>query len=1378
MTKTLTAITVLCLLLLSIPSYLFGQNCSNWLYLPDGQTAFVRVGDLNVSGNQVTVEAEFTRTTPYDPVYHGGDIVGKHSTQANTNYLLRPNLGAITTDAGFFEVNVCPIQLNVTYHAAMVYDGSTLKYYRDGVLLGQTAATGNLITQDVIPADIGYFVTQLVDENFVGYINEVRIWNVARTQAQIQANMFTSLPSPATQPGLLGYYVFDDLTNKQGNTVYNGVMMNSGGQIGQTNPYCSVTKPTGVTGTLTGSNTCNGAPGLLTFHSQAGSGPFTLAYTDGVTTWSQTNVMDGQPFAVKVQPTVSTTYTLVSIQDATNCITYATPGITATINPGNCTLCNGSLGDPILNATFGSGTGNSPDLGTVIPGATTSLTYQPTNGEPPAPTPLDGYYTISNEVPYNSSGPYWYTGGKDHTGDPNGYMLYENPGSTVGEFFRMPLTTLCGGGTYEFAAWFAESDNILTTTNPILPDLTFIVQTTDGTVLATYNTGPIPQLSSWTWSHHGFFFTLPPGVTSAIVRILDNNPGGTNLPGNDFAIDDITFRPCGPMTIASIAAGGSATICPGGQGSFIANVSSGYTNPAYQWQISSDSDKTWTDIPGATNTSLSVTAPSQVTRPIAYHYRILTAEAANIQSPSCRVASNDVILTVNVPPNTGFSFTQQPCNPLQVQLTGTAAAGLTYAWMVDGTNQPSPDPSTPSFLYTFSGYGSHSVTLSSAGAASCVSTTTEDVFLALTPAEIVQTPDTGICAGKPVPLSATAGLGFCWSPSTGLDNPSSTHPVATPAVTTKYHFTSLIAGANLVVNGDFSAGNTGFTSAYTYAANGAPTGVYYVGPNPGTWLPGSPSCTDHTNGSGNMLLVNGAQQGGAGVWSETIAVQPNTNYSFSAWLDNITTVNPAILQFSINGQPMGSQLTANVNTCVWDQFYTTWNSGSATTAVISIVNQNTVLSGNDFALDDISFAPVTMETDSVTIDVETPVVNATPASVTVCPGVAAPLQASGASTYSWSPATGLSDPASANPSSLLPPSSSGSSMTYTVTGTTARGCTATATSTVNEQPQLLTLGPKDSTICNGSQAQLYASGGNTYSWSPATSLNAPTSPDPVAILSAPTEFYLTVADLNNCPEEDSLFIGIRPQPVFAAPPDETVCSGFGVKLVSKNGPGYIYSWSPAIGLDDPSAPAPIASPGETTTYTLDISDSVCSVYASSFNTEVVVDQGPVVTVKKDNDIDCTVHSAQLHASGALYYNWSPATGLSTASSPDPVASVDSTTTYLVKGTNLNGCYNYDSVTVAVMATGVNTFVVPNAFTPNGDGHNDCFGIQRWGDVQLEEMQIFNRWGVLVFSTQSPSACWDGTFHGQLQPTGAYPYVIRAHTYCGEITRTGVLMLIR
>ena len=1137
--------------------------------------------------------------------------------------------------------------------------------------------------------------------------------------------------------------------------------------------------PPGTTGTLTGSNTCNGAPGLLTFHSLVGPGPFTLTYTDGTTTWSQTNVMDGEPFQVLVQPTVSTTYTLVSIQDATGNSISAAPGITATINPGNCTLCTGSLGDPILNATFGSGTGNAPPLGTTIPGASTNLLYQPTSGEPPAPTPLDGYYTISNEVPYNYSGNYWYTGGKDHTGDPNGYMLYENPGTTTGEFFRMTLTTLCGGGTYQYAAWIANSD-IPGNYTLIPPDLTFIVQTPDGTVLATYNTGPINPVSSWIWVHHGFFFSLPAGVTTAIVRILDNNPGGYSLPGNDFALDDITFTPCGPTTTASIAASGSAVVCPGAITSFVGSVGAGYVNPAYQWQMSADNGTTWTDITNATSTTLTVVAPSP-TQPTIYQYRMLAAEAANIGSPSCRIASNDVTLTVNPLPNTGFGFIQQTCDPLQIQLTGTASTGLTYTWTIDGTVQPAADPTVPSLLYTFQDYGTHTVELAGSAGGSgntCASATTETIPLALTPVELVQTADTGICVGKSVPLSATIGLGFCWSPGAGLDNPTNFAPIATPTVTTKYHFTSLITSANLVVNGDFSAGNTGFTSAYTYAATSSSPGAYSVGPAAGAWLPGSASCVDHTSGTGNMLLVNGAQQMDVPVWSETITVEPNTNYAFSAWLDNITAGTPAILQFSINGQTLGSPLMANTTPCAWNQFYTTWNSGNLTTAMIAIVNENTFSTGTGFALDDIAFAPAAMQTDSVTIDVETPVVNVTPVSATVCPGVALPLQGSGALTYSWSPATGLNDPTIANPNLLLPISSYSSTVTYTVSGTTARGCVATASSTVTALPELLTLGPADSLICKGDQAQLYAGGGNSYSWTPAALLTDPASPTPIATVAAPTTFYLSVVDLNNCTEEDSLYLGIRPIPVYTALPDESVCAGFGVKLIDANGPGYVYSWSPTLGLDNPSAFSPVASPDQTTGYTLSISDSTCPGYDTSFTVEVVVNPSPFVTAQKDNDIDCSVHSAQLHADGALSYSWSPATGLDNPNSPMPVATTDSTTTYVVKGTGSNGCYAYDTVTVAVTATGANTFVVPNAFTPNGDGHNDCFGVQRWGDVQLEQMEIYNRWGLRVFSTRNPSDCWDGTYHGQPQPTGGYPYVIRAHTYCGEITRTGVVMLVR
>jgi gliding motility-associated-like protein len=1132
---------------------------------------------------------------------------------------------------------------------------------------------------------------------------------------------------------------------------------------------------TAITGTLTGSNTCNGAPGLLTFHSQAGPGPFTLRYTDGTTTYSAAGVMDGEPFKVQVQPTVSTIYTLLSIQNAAGVLITADPGITAVINPGLCTLCTGSLGDPIINATFGSGNGNSPPLELVIPGASTNLTYQPTSGVPARPTPLDGFYTISSTVPVNSSGAYWHTAGRDHTGDPNGYMLYENPGTSTGEFFRQKMTTLCGGGKYEFSAWIAESDDPRTVPNPVLPDLTFIVQTEDGTVLDTYNSGPVPELATWTWNQYGFNFTLPPGVTTAIVRILDNNPGGFAVAGNDFAIDDITFRPCGPVMTAGLAVGQPPLVCPGAQAIFTGAVTGGYAAPAYLWQVSADTGKTWADIPNSNNTQLTATAAT-TTSAVAYQYRMLAAEASNIQSPGCRVASNTVVLVVSAGPSTDFSFTQQACNPLEVQFTGTATAGATYTWNIDGTDYAPAGAGDPSLVHIFPDYGNYTVTLK--GAFTCPGSTVKTISLALTPAEIVVTPDTNICAGKPVNLRARPALSWCWSPTAGLDDATLANPVATPAVTTKYHYTALVVGANLLFNGDFSGGNAGFVSDYTYTTNSFSERVYGIGPNAAVWLLNAPACGDHTSGSGNMLLVNGAPQAGVRVWSQTVVVQPNTNYAFSAWLENITTLNPAVLQFAINGQLLGSALTANVNDCVWDQFHTVWNSGAATTAVISIVNANTAPSGNDFALDDLSFAPVTLLTDSVTIDVETPAVTAIPAVASVCPGVPQGMQAGGSLKYSWSPATGLDDPDAGSPLFILPASSVPQTILYTLTGTSARGCVATATAAMTRLPALIFAGPSNVVVCEDNPVQLFSGGGNSYSWSPATLLDDPASQNPTATVATTTKFYLSIQDVNRCTETDSLVIAVRPKPVYAAPPDKTICYGFDVKLTSSNGPGYVYAWTPAEGLDDASASVPDARPLATTDYLLQISDSVCAAYDSVFTVQVIVRPSPAIAAEKDNDIDCAVHTAQLRVNGGLYYSWTPVSGLSDSRSAAPIASVDTTTTYVVKGTGSNGCFAYDTVTVNVTATGANTFMVPNAFTPNGDGHNDCFGVSRWGDVRLEELVIYNRLGLRVFTTRNPSECWDGSFRGQLQEAGAYAYVIKAHTFCGAITRMGTVMLVR
>src|SRR5581483_4083813 len=137
-----------------------------------------------------------------------------------------------------------------------------------------------------------------------------------------------------------------------------------------------------------------------------------------------------------------------------------------------------------------------------------------------------------------------------------------------------------------------------------------------------------------------------------------------------------------------------------------------------------------------------------------------------------------------------------------------------------------------------------------------------------------------------------------------LDDPASPAPVATPPATTKYYFTAKITGNNLITNGDFSNGNTGFSSTYTFNPVNKTAGEYFIGSDPSAWNPAMAPCKDHS-GNGNMLLVNGSQDLNVKVWSTTVSVQPNTTYAFSSWLQSISPPNPATLQFSINGQLLG-----------------------------------------------------------------------------------------------------------------------------------------------------------------------------------------------------------------------------------------------------------------------------------------------------------------------------------------------------------------------------------------------------------------------------------------------------------------------------------------
>jgi gliding motility-associated-like protein len=173
-----------------------------------------------------------------------------------------------------------------------------------------------------------------------------------------------------------------------------------------------------------------------------------------------------------------------------------------------------------------------------------------------------------------------------------------------------------------------------------------------------------------------------------------------------------------------------------------------------------------------------------------------------------------------------------------------------------------------------------------------------------------------------------------------------------------------------------------------------------------------------------------------------------------------------------------------------------------------------------------------------------------------------------------------------------------------------------------------------------------------------------------------------------------------------------------------------------------------------------------------------VNQVPTLTAIKANDINCTTGSAQLFVFGASQYQWTPATGLNDPTSPRPIASPTSTTQYFVQGTDVNGCVNHATITVNVNFTGQGTYYLPNSFTPNGDGLNDCFGIRYFGQISQVSFTIYNRYGEKVFYTNIPTGCWNGYYKGNIANQGNYVYYIKAVTACGIVERKGNLILLR
>ncbi|GAA4310489.1 T9SS type A sorting domain-containing protein [Nibribacter koreensis] len=609
----------------------------------------------------------------------------------------------------------------------------------------------------------------------------------------------------------------------------------------------------------------------------------------------------------------------------------------------------------------------------------------------------------------------------------------------------------------------------------------------------------------------------------------------------------------------------------------------------------------------------------------------------------------------------------------------TASGGVNYLWsptntLNDATSATPIATPTATTLYT--------VFVTNANG--CVRTAKVLVTVHPLPTLVITPTAASICAGASVQLQASGATTYSWSPATGLDDPSSASPIASPAVTTTYTVTGTsVAGCTntktvTVTVKPLPIANAGFDrsicsgQALVLGSTTTSSGTYL-------WEPAT-DLSSATLKTPTLTVINPTNEPITRVYKLTVTTNGCTT------TDEVrVTINPAV------------QANAGLDVAICAGNSTQLNaSGGSTYRWNPSINLSDPNVANPQAFPTTTTRYIVTVTndegcsrnDTVFVNVTpNPVLTILPAAPAICVGTFVQLQAAGAATYSWSPTTGLDDPTSATP--VASPTTT---TTYTVTGTSVAGCVTTKTITVKVNPIPLANAGVDKVVCSRQSTVLGTAPttGYTYSWSPAIGLSNSRVANPTlnypSESSAPitVEYTLTVT-ANGCSSTDVVRVTVNP--AAYAGPDVFVCAGSGVQLQATG--GLTYAWSPATGLDNPSIANPIASPSATTTYTVTIT-SENSACVKTDQVKVTVNPLPTIMASAVLSTICQGTSTNLSATGGVTYAWSPTIGLSDATSANPTASPTETTTYTVTGTNANGCSSTSQVTVTVTPSPVAT----------------------------------------------------------------------------------------
>lgn len=606
----------------------------------------------------------------------------------------------------------------------------------------------------------------------------------------------------------------------------------------------------------------------------------------------------------------------------------------------------------------------------------------------------------------------------------------------------------------------------------------------------------------------------------------------------------------------------------------------------------------------------------------------------------CSAVTATSNITITPVPSATISYAGGPfCKSLtSATVTRTGTAGGTYSAgaglsINSSTGEINPLASTA---------GTYTVTYTVAAGGGCAQfTTTTSVTIVALP---VPTITTDYCnpGGGFVKLTASSHSSYSWSTGettqTIIVDEAGTYTVNVTNSNGCVGTAFVNVATELVINGNFNNGVSGFTSLYnnqqsfysgTPSSGLYPEGLFAVNNDANDYHPNFFG-TDHTTGTGNFMMINGS---GAPlppeIWTQTINIQPNTTYYFSAWAMSLNAVPPyAKLRFAVNDIQVGTIAiltagpTSNSGPFNWVRFHGTWTSGPTDNiAQLSILDIETALGGNDFGLDDISFG--TLSPSPFTI-----APSAGLGGNAICEGSALTVYANregGMSpfTYSW---TGPNSFTSNQENPFVTASSTSvRAGTYNLSVTDAQGCTATGSFTLSVNPLPNNLTPTiASTLCSGlssnvqiasSQSgvsyQLRNNADNSLIGSAVAGTGATISL-PTGVLTATTTFnVLATNTTTGC----SRMLSTTPTVSILTTPElnitnQAVCSGTvnltaaGVTAGSTGG-GTLTYWTNAAGTTALTNPSAVASSG---IYYIRSTNGTCSdiepVYVSISSTPV------------------------------------------------------------------------------------------------------------------------------------------------------------------------------